>query len=111
VISARVANDTGGTDPAVELALPSQSPHRSGSSVRTTIALSKLDGAWQESRSLFNALRSGRSLLPRGVRITYGSGHMSDDLASLRPIRTLSVDALTSTQLALSMPVPTSVGR
>lgn len=107
--TARVENDSGETDVAVELALPRQTSHPSGSRVRTAIALSQVDGAWVESKSLFNMLSSGRSLFPRGVRITRGSGRMSDDLASLRPMRPLSVDAMASGQLALNMPVPTSI--
>ncbi|MFT3865678.1 MAG: acetoacetate decarboxylase family protein [Solirubrobacterales bacterium] len=109
-IVARVADDAGGTDIALDLPLPRQVPHPSGSKVRTTIALSRLDGVWHESRSILNLLSSGSSLLPRGVEITHGSGRLSDDLASLRPIRTLAVEATTSAQLALNMPVPTSIG-
>lgn len=46
---------------------------------------------------------------PRDARITRGSGRLSDDLASLRSARPLRIDAMTSAQLALHMPVPTSV--
>lgn len=108
-ISARVTNDSGGTDLAVELPLPRQTSHPSGSKVNTTIAVSQIDGAWHEAKSLFNMLASGRTVLPRGVKINYGSGQMSDDLKSLRPIRPLAVNAMTSGQLALNMPVPVSV--
>lgn len=107
--TARVANDHGDTDIAVTLPLPKQRAPRGGPKVRTTIALSKLDGAWYESTSLINALASGTSFAPRDVQITRGTGRLSDDLASLRPFRTLSVDATTRGQLALNMPVPTAI--
>lgn len=107
--SARVANDDGGTDVAVTLPLPEQrAPKRAR--VKTTIALSQIDGAWYESVSLVNVLSGGMSFAPRGVEITRGTGRLSDDLASLRPIRTVSVEATTRGQLALNMPVPTVVG-
>jgi hypothetical protein len=34
---------------------------------------------------------------------------MTDDLNALRPIRPIRVEALTSAQLALNLPVPTAI--
>lgn len=107
--SARVANDDGGTDVAVRLPLPRQrTPKRP--TVKATVALSRIDGAWHESTSLVNVVSGGMRFAPRGVEITRGTGRLSDDLASLRPFRVISVEATTRGQLALNMPVPTVVG-
>jgi hypothetical protein len=108
--TARVTNDHGDTDVAVKLDVPKQRPPRAGHTVRTTIALSELDNAWYESASLINVLQTGSTLRPQNVQITRGTGRLTDDLASLRPFRTLSVDATTRGQLALNMPVPTAIG-
>lgn len=108
-ITAHVTNESGSTDVAVELPLPPQTSHKSGTKVRTSIALSELDGAWHESKSSFNVLLSGSRFLPRRIQISRGSGRMSDDLGSLNPIRPIAVDAMIKGQLALDMPVPTSI--
>lgn len=108
--SGRVANDQGETDLALTMPLPRQRDRRPGEVVKTTVALSRIDGAWHETKTLIHALSSGASYLPRGVKITYGSGRMSDELAALRPIRPLMAEVFTSGQIALNMPVPVPVG-
>jgi hypothetical protein len=108
-VRGRVANAAGGTDLAIELSRPQQQHHPTGAQVQTTIALSQIDGAWFESKNQINVLAGGSSFLPRDVKITRGSGRLSEELAALRPIRPLSVEVITSGQLVLNMPVPTSV--
>lgn len=108
-VRGRVTNDSGDTDLAIELPLPQQQRHTTGEHVQTTVALSEIDGAWFESKNQLNVLAGGSRLLPRGVRITRGSGRLSDELAALRPIRALSAEVITSGQLVLNMPVPTFI--
>ena len=105
----RVAGDAGETDVELSLPLPRLRAHRPGAAVRTTVALSRIDGAWHETRTLFHALSSGARALPRGVRITTGRGRMSEELAALGPVRPVLAEVITSGQVALNMPVPVSV--
>jgi hypothetical protein len=44
------------------------------------------------------------------VKLTLGEGRLADDIRSLSPARTLSLDVTTSGQLALHMPTVISIG-
>ncbi|MFF0969463.1 acetoacetate decarboxylase family protein [Streptomyces sp. NPDC003703] len=107
--TARVANDTGGTDLALSAATPAQTPYRSGERVSSLTSYTSIGGAWHSTLSQTNVLSAGTTLLPRGVTLQTGEGRMSDDLRSLRPVRPVQLDVMTEGQLALHMPVPTSV--
>ncbi|MBJ8347605.1 acetoacetate decarboxylase family protein [Antrihabitans sp. YC2-6] len=107
--TARVANDAGDTDVALSVATPAQSSYSSGQRVSSLTSYTTVDGKWQETLSQTNALASGTSLFPRKVDLQLGSGRMSEDLRSLKPLRTLQLDVVTEGQLALHMPFPTSV--
>lgn len=107
--SARVANDDGGTDVALSVATPRQSAHADGSRVGSLTSYTTIEGAWHSTYSQTNVLSSGTAHLPRGVELELGTGRVSDDLRSLKPIRSLQLDVVTEGQLALHMPVPTSV--
>ncbi|MFG3150185.1 acetoacetate decarboxylase family protein [Streptomyces sp. NPDC048243] len=106
---ARVANDAGGTDLALQAATPRQTAHRSGDRVGSLTSYTSIAGAWHSTLSQTNVLASGTTRLPRDIRLQVGEGRMADDLRSLRPIRTIQLDVMTQGQLALHMPVPTSV--
>ncbi|EYT79804.1 acetoacetate decarboxylase [Streptomyces sp. Tu 6176] len=107
--TARVANDTGGTDLALSAATPAQTPYRSGERVSSLTSYTSIGGAWHSTLSQTNVLSAGAMLLPRGVTLQAGEGRMADDLRSLRPVRPVQLDVMTEGQLALHMPVPTSV--
>lgn len=107
--TARVANDAGGTDLALRATTPGQHRHRSGERVSTLTSYTRIDGAWHATTSQTNALSSGGVRLPRDVELQVGEGRMADDLRSLAPIRTVAFDVTSEGQLALHMPVPTSV--
>ncbi|MFC4329948.1 acetoacetate decarboxylase family protein [Streptomyces andamanensis] len=107
--TARVANDTGGTDLALSAATPAQTPYRSGERVSSLTSYTSIGGAWHSTLSQTNVLSAGATLLPRGVTLQAGEGRMADDLRSLRPVRPVQLDVMTEGQLALHMPVPTSV--
>lgn len=107
--TARVANDDGGTDIALSVATPAQTTHRTGERVSSLTSYTRIDGAWHSTLSQTNTLAAGSSLLPRGIDLELGTGRMAADLRSLAPIRTIRLDVMTEGQLALHMPVPTSV--
>lgn len=107
--TARVANDAGGTDLGLTAATPAQRRHRSGERISTLTSYTRIDEAWHATTSQTNALATGGVRLPRDVGLEVGQGRMADDLRSLAPIRTVAFDVTTEGQLALHMPVPTSV--
>lgn len=107
--TARVANHDGGTDLALSVATPAQSAHADCSRVSALTSYTTIGGTWHATRSQTNVLASGTALLPRRVDLRLGEGRMSDDLRSLRPTRPVQLDVVTEGQLALHMPVPTSV--
>ncbi|ANH89767.1 acetoacetate decarboxylase family protein [Streptomyces sp. NPDC057197] len=107
--TARVANDAGGTDLALSAATPAQTTHRSGERVSSLTSYTSIGGAWHATLSQTHVLSAGTALLPRGVALQVGEGRMADDLRSLRPVRPVRFDVMTEGQLALHMPVPTSV--
>lgn len=107
--SARIANADGGVDVAFSARTPRQRTHASGAKVSSLTSYTRRDGAWFSTLNQTNVLASGSSLLPRGLDLTLGEGRMSDDLRSLKPIRTIRLDVNTGAQAALHMPVPFSV--
>ncbi|MFF0634368.1 acetoacetate decarboxylase family protein [Nocardia sp. NPDC004151] len=107
--TARVANDDGGTDIALSVPTPTQTTHRTGAQVSSLTSYTRIDGAWHSTLSQTNTLTAGSSLLPRGIDLELGTGRMAADLRSLAPFRTIRLDVMTEGQLALHMPVPTSV--
>ncbi len=107
--TARVANDDGGTDIALSVATPAQTSHADGSRVTALTSYTTIGGAWHATRSQTHVLSSGTAVLPRRLDLQLGEGRMSDDLRSLRPTRTVQLDVVAEGQLALHMPVPTSV--
>ncbi|NYI45832.1 hypothetical protein BJ993_002912 [Nocardioides aromaticivorans] len=107
--TARVANDDGGTDVALSVATPAQTSHADGSRVTALTSYTTIGGAWHSTFSQTNVLSSGTAVLPRRVDLQLGEGRMSDDLRSLKPIRSVQLDVVAEGQLALHMPVPTSV--
>lgn len=107
--TAHLANDAGRTDLALSVVTSAQTLYRSGERVSTLTSYTSTDGAWYSTLSRTNVLSSGTVRVPRDVTLQVGEGRMADDLRSLRPIRTVRLDVMTEGQLALHMPVPTSV--
>ncbi|MFE5029965.1 acetoacetate decarboxylase family protein [Streptomyces sp. NPDC056656] len=107
--TARVANDAGGTDLALSTATPAQTAYPSGKRVSSLTSYTSLNGAWHSTLSQTNVLSAGTALVPRDVSLQVGEGRMAGDLRSLKPIRTIQFDVVSEGQLALHMPVPTSV--
>ncbi|MFI7529449.1 acetoacetate decarboxylase family protein [Nocardia salmonicida] len=107
--SARVANDQGGLDLAFSAPTPKQTARPTGTHVSTLTSYTTIDGAWHSTTSQINMLTSGTTRLPRGLNLQLGEGRMSESLRALAPIRTIQLDVTTEGQLALHMPVPTSV--
>ncbi|GAB3204630.1 acetoacetate decarboxylase family protein [Nocardia tengchongensis] len=107
--TARVANEDGDTDIALSVATPAQTAYRSGDKVSSLTSYTRIDGAWHSTLSQINSLAAGSTLLPRGVDLELGNGRMAEDLRSLAPLSTVRLDVMTEGQLALHMPVPTSV--
>ncbi|MGW2960779.1 acetoacetate decarboxylase family protein [Streptomyces sp. NPDC001220] len=107
--AARVANDAGGTDLSLQVATPKQTAYPSGERVGSLTSYTSINGAWHSTLSQTNVLSAGTTRLPRDIQLQVGEGRMADDLRSLRPMRTLQLDVMTQGQLALHMPVPTSV--
>jgi hypothetical protein len=104
-----VADDTGGTDIAIDVATPTQQQIPSGRSVSTLTSYTRRSGGWNATLSQTNTLTAGSTLLPRDISLELGSGRLSDDVRSLRPIRALRFDVATAAQNALHIPVPVSV--
>ncbi|MFQ3555363.1 acetoacetate decarboxylase family protein [Streptomyces gramineus] len=107
--TAHVANDHGGTDLALSAPTPGQTAHPSGSRVSALTSYTSIGDAWHSTLSQTNVLSAGTELIPRKLALRVGEGRMADDLRSLRPVRTIQFDVVTEGQLALHMPVPTSV--
>ncbi|SFF91672.1 Acetoacetate decarboxylase (ADC) [Actinacidiphila alni] len=107
--SARIANDQDGLDLALSAPTPKQTARPTGEHVSTLTSYTTIDGAWHSTTSQINMLSSGAARFPRGLDLQLGEGRMSDDLRSLKPIRTIQLDVTTDGQLALHMPVPTSI--
>lgn len=106
--TARVANDHGGTDIALDMATPEQKQIPSGRSVSTLTSYTELNGGWNATLNQTNNLTTGSALLPRAVSLELGSGRLSDDVRSLKPIKALRFDVSTECQNALHIPVPVS---
>ncbi len=106
--SARVAGDDGGTDIALDVDTPRQKRIPSGARVSTLTSYTQLGGGWNATLSQTNTLAVGSRLLPRDISLELGSGRMSDDVRSLKPIRPLRLDVFTECQNALHIPVPVS---
>lgn len=107
--TARVANDTGGTDLSLSVPTPAQDIHRSGERVSSLTSYTSIGGAWHSTLSQTHVLSAGTARFPRGVDLRLGEGRMADDVRSLGPVRTVQLDVMTEGQVALHMPVPTSV--
>lgn len=107
--SAKVANDQGGLDLALSAPTPKQTARPTGAHVSTLTSYTTIDGAWHSTTSQINMLSSGTTRFPRSLDLQLGEGRMSEGLRSLKPIRTIQLDVTTEGQLALHMPVPTSV--
>lgn len=107
--SARVFNDEGGIDIALDVATPKQKQTPSGTSVSTLTSYTELNGGWNATLSQTNNLVSGGRLLPRGASLELGTGRLSDDVRSLKPIKALRFDVATQAQNALHIPVPVSI--
>ena len=107
--TARVANDTGGTDLALSVPTPNQTKHLTGERVSSLTSYTSIDGRWHSTFSQTNALATGTARFPRAVDLTIGHGRLADDLRSLKPLKTIQLDVTTEGQLALHMPVPTSI--
>ncbi|MEU9055613.1 acetoacetate decarboxylase family protein [Streptomyces sp. NPDC048384] len=107
--TARVANDTGGVDLSLLASTPKQTAHPSGERVSSLTSYTTINGAWHSTLSQTNVLSAGTTRATRGIALEVGEGRMADDLRSLKPFRTIQFDVMTEGQLALHMPVPTSV--
>ncbi len=107
--TARVANDTGGTDVAFSAPTPTQKSFPSGERVASLTSYTTINGAWHSVLNQTNALSAGTTRFPRDLGLELGQGRMSDELRALKPIRTLQLDVMTEGQIALHMPVPYSV--
>lgn len=109
--TARVANEAGGTDLALSVATPAQTRYPTGQRVSSLTSYTSIDGRWHSTFSQTNALAVGTVRFPRGVDLQMGQGRLAEDLRSLKPIGTVQLDVTTDGQLALHMPVTTSVPR
>ena len=106
--TARVANADGGTDIAIDVATPKQKQVRSGTQVSTLTSYTQLGGGWNATLSQTNTLAAGSQLLPKDA-LQLGSGRLTDDVRSLKPIKALRFDVFTECQNALHIPVPVSL--
>ena len=106
---ARVSDGNGNTDVALSVATPAQTKYPTGQRVSSLTSYTTIDGAWHSTFSQTNVLSAGSVSFPRNVDLQIGQGRMADDLRSLKPVKTVRLDVVTEGQLALHMPVPTSV--
>ena len=105
----QIANNDGETDLALSAPTPAQTRYSSGERVSTLTSYTAIDGAWHSTTTHTNALSTGTTRHARDIDLTVGHGRLSDDLRSLAPIRTVQFDVAADAQIALYMPVPTSV--
>lgn len=107
--TARVANDSGGVDLALQAPTPRQTAHAGGERVSSLTSYTTINGGWHSTLNQTHVLNAGTTRGTKGVALQLGEGRLSDDLRSLRPKRTIQFDVMTEGQAALHMPVPTSV--
>lgn len=107
--SARVSNDTGGTDVELSADTPAQTRYPTGEHVSSLTSYTSINGLWHSTFNQTNVLSAGTARLPRNINLKIGQGRVADDLRSLKPITKVQFDVTTEGQLALHMPVPTSV--
>ena len=107
--TARVANQAGETDLALSVATAVQTRYLTGQRVSTLTSYTTIQGSWHSTLSQTNVLSAGTARFPRHLGLQIGQGRMADDLRSLTPIRAVQLDVTCEAQLALHMPVPTSV--
>ncbi|MFI9456452.1 acetoacetate decarboxylase family protein [Amycolatopsis sp. NPDC052450] len=108
-VEARVANDHGETDLTLSAATPRQTAHESGEQVSSLTSYTTIGDAWHATLSQTNVLSAGSASFPRGVDLRLGEGRLSDDVRSLDPHKPIRFEVMTEGQLALHLPVPTSV--
>ena len=108
---ARVTDAKGNTDLALSVATPAQAKYPTGQRVSSLTSYTTINGVWHSSFSQTNVLSAGSVRFPRNLDLQIGQGRMADDLRSLKPVKTIQLDVVTEGQLALHMPVPTSVPR
>ncbi|SIR69901.1 acetoacetate decarboxylase family protein [Williamsia sterculiae] len=106
----RITNDSGGTDLELKAPTPKQTKHRTGTALSSLTSYTHFNGGWHATFNQTNALASGSRLFPRDIDLTLGEGRISDDIRSLKPVRKLAFDVITSGQLALHMPRVIALG-
>lgn len=62
------------------------------------------NGGWHGTFNQTNAFAAGTKMFPHNIDLRLGEGRVSDDIRSLKPIRNVMFDVMTSGQLALHMP-------
>ncbi|MGB4780252.1 acetoacetate decarboxylase family protein [Microbacterium sp.] len=107
--TARARNDNGGLDLAFTAPTPPQRAFRPLERVSTLTSYTRIGGNWHSTLNQTHALAAGSRMLPRDVELRLGSGRLSDDIRSVAPRRILRLDVTSKAQIALHMPVPTSV--
>ncbi|WP_066913015.1 acetoacetate decarboxylase family protein [Millisia brevis] len=108
-VTARVANEHGGTDLALSVDTPKQRRSADGATISTLTSYTRPRDSWHETLSQTNVLASGSRLFPRHVDLEQGSGRLTDDLRSVEAGRVLRLDVVTECQNALHLPVPIAV--
>lgn len=108
-VSARVAGDDGRDDLRFSASAPPLKAHRPLERVSTLTSYTRVDGRWHSTTNQTHVLESGQRMLPRDARLTLGTGRLSDDIRSVAPRTLLRLDVSTRAQMALHMPVATSV--
>jgi hypothetical protein len=88
---------------------PDQTKYPTGQRVSSLTCYTSIDGRWHSTFSQTNALAAGTTRFPRSLKLTIGDGRLADDLRSLNPLKTIQLDVTTEGQLALHMPMPTSI--
>ena len=97
------------TDGNTDLA-PSVATHiPTGQRVSSLTSCTTTNGVWHSTFSQTNVLSAGSVRFPRNLDLQIGQGRVADDLRSLEPLETIQLDVITEGQLAMHMPVPTSV--
>lgn len=107
--SAQLLNDDGSVDLRLSAPTPKQTKYQSSQRISTLSSYTTVNQAWHCTTSQINVLSAGRRMFPRGVDLQLGTGRVSEGIRSLRPTRTVQLEVMTEGQLALHMPVPTSV--
>ena len=105
-ILAAANNPQGELDLGLRVKTPDLTRHRSQTQIGTATSVQPVDGEWKTTTVRTNALTSAQVSFPSNVKLTRGSGPLSDLLTGLGAGRIIQLQVVKDGQMVLDMPMP-----